>query len=425
MKYLLKTIFLLLLFSPTLFGLESSPLFVSEGYETQKITIGGHLAGLYQWIDLSDCIDGHSDPDEYNNFQIQHARLIINSELGCDWSGNMDVDISGSSGSDCECSSQAKVAIFNMYIQKIFCDSTFRFGYQKVQWGVEQNMPKQNIKAVERSIATNFFTSLGSRAYEGIERNYRYTGESFGGRHTGIFVNGSIEDFKYYASVVNGYSGICGNSTPLNNELGYYLGFAYDFKCECAKFTIGINSGVKPKGTNVNTSPDRTVYGFNPYFLVKYNRLDVLSEFFWASMEDSKITAPIGSACPWGLNIIPSYMLNDCWELVGRFSYVNSDERGLRVQQSFGCTPNTGFIKGTSTPTKVASDVLFEKAYATYLGVNHYMLNKAVRATLGLEQVRYVNRANALSVKNGLSFSGSGNQGAKLNVVRASLQLLF
>ena len=426
-NYLIKCFvsFIYITIVPMLFGVECGPKFISKGCETEKVTVGGHLATVYQWIDLKDCENGDLDPIRYNNFQVQHMRLILNSELGCGWSGNIDVDLSGAVGIDCRCSSQSELAVFNMYIQKVWSDSTWRFGYQKVQWGMEFNTPKQSIKTVERSIATNFFMGLGRRAYGGTERSYQYTGESFGGRHTGIFVSGKLEDVQYYVSIVNGYGGICGNSTFRNNELAYYLGLSYGFDCNGAKVTVGVNSGYMPKGTNVNASPDKKIYGINPYLLVKCNEWDVLSEFFWANLEESKVTTAVGSACPWGVNIIPAYTLNECWELVGRFSYVNSDSRGMTVHQAFGCAPDSGVVKGGSAATEVASDVLFEKAYATYFGINRYMVNKAVRATFGVEQVRFVNRANGASVKDGLLFSDSGNYGAKLNVVRANLQILF
>jgi hypothetical protein len=467
-------------------------LFAARGSETQRITIGGYLQTQYQWIDVNDEVDCNCDPEEYNNFLMSHIRLYMKAELGCGWSAVMNIDFAGKSdqyyssdfclsedpqtttppecpqsvvvapeasedkgGHDlirsCDCKDQCKVFVDKAYIQKVWCDSVWRFGYQKVQWGAEWTTPEPHLKTIERSVATNFFQNLGRRVNAGAHvytdemdlktytiPSWKWVGNKFGQRKVGIYVQGTMCDLHYGAAITNGYDGLCMNSTDTNNSLGYYMNLGYETTfCEF-DLLFGVNAGFQTKGSNAARTVNHNVYGFNPFIYANWNRFSLLGEFFWGSVEDAKVTDVCGDADPWGFNLIPSYMVNDCLELVGRFSYVNSDEMGMTIHNTFGCAPDKGTINYQGTPhvgSKISSNTLFEKVYATYLGVNYYMLNGAVKASLGLEQVKFKNRGiSDNSMTNGedsvvFNRKNSAGQelgkGAKVNAVRAAIQLLF
>lgn len=441
-------------------------MFAAKGCDTQRITIGGHIAAAYQWVDVKDKASNASDPSEYNNFYMKHIRLFVAAELGCGWSGLMNIDFAGASGrtqtftpgtvlagvstleSSCECRDQCRIYVDRAYIQKVWCDTSFRLGYQKVSFGVEENTPDAYLKTINRSVASNFFTNLGHRAFPiptvivndapfcgANVAGLPFGGNRFGGRHVGLYAAGEICDFHWNAAVVNGYQGLCRNSTPFSNDLGFYAGIAYEFGFDCVDMLIGINAGYQKDGATI-TDPDitsgsaRKVYGFNPYLMLNFNCFSLLAEFMWAHVDRGKITSLNSDGDPHGFTILPTYMINDCWELVGRFSYVNSENMGLTINETFGCVPNNGRVTpvpgGASTPSFIGDRVIFDKAYAYYLGVNYYpmgCLNQAVKASLGVEQVEYKNRFQCSPVVG--QFGTFTGPKARVTAVRAQLQLLF
>jgi len=146
-------------------------------------------------------------------------------------------------------------------------------------------------------------------------------------------------------------------------------------------------------------------------------------------------------ADPWGFNAIGSYRLNDCWELAARFAYVNSDEMGMTIGETFGCAPDSGYanVGGNTRSTLIASDTLFEKVYSGYVGINWYLMNETIKISFGLEQVKYKNRFSGTigtdgTFSHGVTLAGntssdgtnvSNNKGTKVNQVRGLIQFLF
>lgn len=458
-------------------------VFVAKGSETRRITIGGHIKTEYQFVDVGDSLrPKRFEPEEYNNFKMKNIRLSVNAELCEGWSGFMNLDFAGDCKTsykralssaqgdnptyatanvtgdgtgqeyldiqdNCTCKSKCCMYVDQAYIQKVWLDATFRFGYQKVNFGAEENTPDEHLKTIERSVATHFFTNLGRRVVAGnttgasntgtandstVPTGVRFTGQRLGGRHTGIYAAGQVGAFHYSGALTSGYQGLCCTNSDLNNSFNAYASMAFEFGIDCVDFLVGVNGAFSDKGTNLNAGRNLNVWAVNPYAFLNYDRLSVMFEAFYGSVQKSVITIAGGDANPWGVNLIPTFMLNDNWELVGRFSFVNSDKMGMTIDESFGCAPDLAFPKSNGNgPTYISSLVVFEKVYSGYIGMNYYMLDGAVKASLGLEQVKYKNRfIGAVNPNNGSAstagtFDTPSSCGAKLNVVRASLQFLF
>lgn len=118
-------------------------------------------------------------------------------------------------------------------------------------------------------------------------------------------------------------------------------------------------------------------------------------------------------------------MLSDCWELVGRLSYLNTNKMGTTIQDSFGAAPDSGDTAehpggNCRDNTFISSEVQFEKATALYVGVNYYTVNQAVKATLGYEYAKF---RNAFIGQIGVG--AFNDQKAIVNAVRAQLQISF
>lgn len=425
-------------------------IFDARGEGTCSITIGGLMKPVFQFVDVSDRKkdDGLREPEEYQNFKLQHMRLLVEAKLGTGWSGVINADFANcgcpqvysrttanieslvpafSLDSSCLCTNKCSFSVDKAYIQKTMMDATFRFGYQKVNFGAEEVTPDEHLKTIYRSVATNFFMNLGLHASAGSTGSYLYSGQRLGGRYTGIFVAGQVSAFHYTGALVNGYRNLCCNSSDFSNTLGGYASLACDFGIDCVDFLGGVNVAFQPKGASRDTAADHSVYGVNPYLFMNYDRLSIMAEVFHGFVQKSKVTSGSGDSTPWGFNLISSFMLNNTFELVGRFSYANSDNLGMTIHNTFGCAPDNPYntvVEGPSNANPISSQTLFEKVYAGYIGFNYYMLSGAVKASLGLEQAKFKNRANTNSVGS-ISFDDIDNAGANVNCVRAALQFLF
>lgn len=462
-------------------------LFTARGCETQRISIGGFVTANYQWVDVRDKTSGpttiltqfdfggHTDPEEFNNFYMKNIRLFIRAELCDNWSGFMSIDFAGrdstryqflaNSGvrgaglidSSFECRDRLPIFIDRAYIQKRWCASTLRVGYQKVNFGAEEVIPDEYLKTIERSVATNFFMNLGHRAVSGQyipgRRNIAFGGNGFAERHVGLYLqDNGCNNFHYSLAIVNGYRGLCRNSTQFNDELGYFVGVSYD-SCMCGTdVVVGLNVGYQPEGGNWTAdsirlcdgcqpanNEDTSVYGFNPYILANWNCFSLLAEMLFGGVQNAQMTNSSADANPWGFNFIPSYMLSDCWELVGRISYLNTNKMGTSIQNAFGAAPDSGNtvnhapVGSCKNDTFISSEVQFEKATALYLGVNYYTVNQSVKATLGYEWVKFKNSFQGVQSNKGDStcnaspfFTGSFvRNSAIVQAVRAQLQIIF
>jgi hypothetical protein len=451
-------------------------LFTARGCETQRISIGGFIAANYQWVDVNDDLIGpsflrndlgrHKDPEEFNNFYMKNIRLFVRAELCDNWTGFMSVDFAGRDStryvfnrnvgtegaqiieSSFECRNRLPIFIDRAYIEKRWCSATFRAGYQKVNFGAEEVIPDEYLKTVERSVATNFFMNLGQRAIGGAYvpgfRRIAFGGSRFADRHVGLYLNGDAcgNNFHYNLAIVNGYQGLCRNSTQFNNRLGYFAGLGYESCCCDVDVLIGLNAGYKQKGGDWTTDlcpPDNTndyhVWGLNPYILANWNCFSLLAEMLYGSVQNAQLTNLEADANPWGFNFIPSYMINDCWEIVGRLSYLNTNKMGTSIQNAFGAAPDSGDVQlagatgcATKNNTFISSEVQFEKVTALYVGVNYYTVNQAVKATLGYEWARFKGAFFGEVGLAGPTTPGIGafnDQKTVVQAVRAQLQLLF
>lgn len=455
-------------------------MFVAKGCETRLVSIGGLVTANYEWRDVKDHTYGptvtdtdlglesfnfgnHEDPDQFSQFYMKHIRLFVRAELCDNWGAFMSVDFAGRDrttyvhrdfagirdervvdirrntiDSDHTCRDRLPIFIDRAYIEKKWCASTLRVGYQKVNFGAEEAIPDEYVKTIHRSVATHYFMNLGHRAVAGQYvpgyRNVEFGGGHFADRHVGIYLSGDACNFHYNLAVVNGDQGLCRRRLcKLNNDLGYFAGLAYE-SCVCdVDILLGINGGYKPDGgsfhrTDALNDGDNSVWGLNPYILANWNCFSFLAEMLYGSVENARLTNLQSDANPWGFNFIPSYMINDCWELVARISYLNTNRMGTSINNTLGATPGCGdtqFHNGTRTRnnTFLSSEPQFNKVTTGYIGINFYTVNHAVKATLGYECAKFKNRFDGPI--GGNTPGQYVHDHVMVNSVGAQLQLLF
>jgi len=449
-------------------------MFGAVGCETRKIIFSGFIQTDYQFIDVQNRTEQFvpvtfmhkkdlkgekiqglvevNDPSEVNNFAMRRVRLTTQAILGDNWSGLIELDFtskdhglrfnSPSTVVDTIITTPNKHGIFGIadaYIEKYCANQFFRAGHRKVRFGYEELIPDYELKNIERSIASQYFS-------EPIQPS-PLSGSPLGfdSRYVGIFWDGFYQGFNYGASLVNGFQGTDSCSDITNNELGIFGGIGYMATFGCLDLEIGVNVGYLPKGNSrtlllPNAAPvgvddgipaplaitdgvgiRASIAGVNPYLSFSWNNafygwIEILAARVQKGQDNGLTTAN-----PIGVTIAPSYMWNDCLELAFRASFLDTDFRGVRISNVIHCAPDTTIFADDVGPF-FAGDV-YNKAREFYIGFNYYWLNRAMMFSAGYEWAQFRDRGISLA---GTPISNSF-QGAKTNVhqVRARLQLVF
>jgi hypothetical protein len=229
----------------------------------------------------------------------------------------------------------------------------------------------------------------------------------------GVAVANGIQNSSGYP----GSTGAVGSATYLGglNRPSFWGYLAYTNKIGDFGYKAGINYGYSEDG-NSQVSQSNSVWGYNPVVTLTYGKsAQIDAEFLQAFMTNGAIntiglTTPTQKASPFGFNITPSYKINDSWELVARYSYLNTNGRGTTIADVVRDGPD---LTGAATP-------VFNDVSQWYFGVNWYLVGNSVKASLGYEFSQFKDRGVAATGAN--SFVGPK---AEVDGVRARLQLLF
>lgn len=416
-------------------------MFGVKGCETDKLVFSGLLAVDSQYIFVDDKSPDHN-PSDVNNARIRFARVRFDAELGEGWSGRIVMDFSGkktkyqyTNTNTVEKQTMTTnwchgiFGLHEAFVQKYCSGNYFQAGFKKVKFGRENIEPAADLKAIERSIANNFFN--------GIEQFNPFSGSPLGvgDRYVGLHMNGQYDHVFYSASLVNGYQCADSCSNETNNELAVFAGIGFETDFNCWDIEIGLNAGHKPKGMRKFRTENPSALGLgeraqltalNPYAVIGWNKWDLMMDFFWAKIEKGQAITNAntpGDATPYGISVMPSYMYDEHWEFVGRFSYIDTDYHGVRISNVVECAPDT-FRANTVNSAFVGGDV-YNIATSLYGGINYYLMNKAIKFSLGYEWTQFKDRAtdtpdNTQPIGN--FFTGDKTV---VHAVRARAQIVF
>jgi len=479
-------------------------MFGAVGCETKKIIFSGLIQTDYQFIVVDDRVPNIADPSEVNNFLMRRVRFGVEADLGNNWRGVIVTDFagkdtqnvytsngdafatnpgitqltfSGSAGginySDAgtvppnaplTMTTDYKHGIFGLYkayIEKYCAGNFFRAGYKKVNFVREENVEDYDLKTIERSVATEFFNGTNASSSTGVASGGPL---DFGERHVGLFVDGMYNNFGYGAALVNGYVGTKACSDPWDNELGIYGNLYYFNEFNCMDIELGVNAGYQPKGNGntlqfnvfgANDTPQPWslnrggIWAVNPYITVNWNGWSLLAEVIGSKVEHGAVDG-ITDAKPIGVNVIPTYMWNDCFEIVFRGSYLDTDYRGVRMSNVVPCAPDTFNLNISNDAgdwITIPGGDLYNRANAWYIGFNYYIANRTVKFSAGYEFIRFKDRHSGLGKQityqgqpqavldpggfgtptsvAGLGIPPHNNSRSCNNIFRARLQLVF
>ncbi len=397
--------------------------------DARAIKIKGGISAWYAWSQadiktntLSMGMRGKL-PSK-NGFDLRYVKFGIEADLGSGWSAEFMTDF-GTEGSDR--SYLDKVVISKRVDWLDIFSGQLDVGLRKVNFGQEQNMNDFGQLAIDRSIATYFFTR--PQANRDLPLGFTQA-KNFGSRAIGVFWDGKILqiDGAYYGlSIVGGNSYEDGLNVLSNeqgdNNLAFYANAGYKNSFTAGEnlflYDLGVNFGYSTGGYAWGLMADsnwenRGIWGFNPYLSLKWEGLTVLGEFFIQNVENGQKTwyyqlGRSATALPIGVNLTAAYKFNigewGHFEPVLRYSWVDTDGYGIS-----GCGYNGDNIRPAAAPNIDC----YRSAQSLYFGANWYFI-PSVKFSLGYEWAYYHDNIDAPydTVK---TYS---------NTVRAQIQVLF
>jgi phosphate-selective porin len=280
------------------------PTFVTaKGKAVTDLKLTGRLQLQY------DNIDGDTDDSAQDGFYFRRIRLGAEAKFFGDYYGQLSLDVGGDSDSDLDLD---KAVIGWKYASF----ANFEGGYTKVPFGLYETTSSARIKTVERSIANRYFV-------EG-------DGLAFGGRHTGLFAEGDFgSGFSYSAAVTSSGPSNDRDDDVIDdrNSLSYFGRLRWESsETDIGQLMVGVDAGLSTDGAgNVGKGGagdgDVMAYGIHAnYSLSDFN---LSGEALFGTTDN--VTATGGDEDAFGFTVIPSYKINDKWEVVGSYSYIETD----------------------------------------------------------------------------------------------------
>jgi hypothetical protein len=422
------------------------PVVSSKSGMAKRINLQGLLQTQFDGISASTTVPHGANVASVDQMYLRRAQIGVIADLGNGWGSDIMADFAATQVAD-----QAKQGLSpqgvpttqaaptgvqylsqNLFERAIITKQvpdwgTAAAGYQKVNFLEEELTPSDQLLAIERSVLTRYFDE-----YYGSPSAYRL---AFAQRHAGLFWKGTnvpgVPGLYYSAAFVNGiqnninFTGVGGlNSFGGWFGLGYknsYSGVGYDFGINTGYSGDGNsdNANLNSAGSTAHTNQRNATWGYNPYLNLTYDAFSLRMEFAQAQFQNGRSTVPLTStaivthgvtsmASPYGFNLIPSYKINDQWELVGRYSFLSTNGRGTNMADVVWNGPNS---PGSTT--------LYDNVWAAYAGVNYYIIGTAVKLSVGYEYADFTGRQIAQGAQH---FTGSGTGES---IIRARLQVAF
>jgi hypothetical protein len=333
--------------------LSSTEVSTAKGKYLKSLTLYGFLQE--QYYNGSTDIDGAVNPNFYTNrFFLRRAYIGFKSQLTENFSSSIFYDFAGAF---------FEQAFIEWKKNDLF---TLDVGQRKVPFAYDETTSSRELKAIERSPITNYFT--------GSNNNRRLGGGSL--RH-GLFAFGTQGDWSYTVAVTNpdraefaagGGTPTAGDqrTTAKANGFAYWGRLGYDKKLKFGKLKLGVETGYLPEqggNTTAKTTGSLSVYG--AYADLQAGNLNVQGAYLWAQDRHAGLNG--SDANPSGYWLQPSYKVGN-WEGVIRYSSVDTDGRGIDIADAVRAAPGSG-----------AMDKLTE----WYFGGTYFFLGNDVKLQAG------------------------------------------
>jgi phosphate-selective porin len=325
------------------------------------------IAGMLhpQWDLLGAEASNGPQPAARNTFLMRRMKLALSGDMGKDWTGLIEGDFAASNTLE-----QGYVAYRGIEATQII------FGHTKVPFLKEELLSDGVIKGVERSASHRALVEQAGRG--------------FGAKNTGLhlktrFANG----FNFAAAVTNtGAKNSAGTAGNVANQLAYYAQAGHRQKIGDGSIEAAVQVGYLP---DLIASGPIAATAAHLYY--ESPRLTLLAECARA-----RFPRPTGVARQFGFTLEPAFRLTGQWELVLRYSAVDSDGIGISPGSLIRNAPATGD---------------FDELQSISIGGNYYFVGNAVKLTFGYEHAKATGRVTGPATEN------------VINGFRSRFQLLF
>jgi len=382
-------------------------VFIKEEGAT-RLTFSGRIQGQWEAAAYSQTTGGvTTEAFDLNNFLMRRLYLGAKADVGQGFSGEIVWDFGANSNTSTGTvrAGAADKAVFTSESQF----GKFDIGYQKVQFGQEENTSSSALYTVERSMVTRYWAE---------SHNGRRLG--FGARHVGLHNSNKVAvgeggpgTFAYGASIVDAIQGY--NTTGVN-DYGYYANASFDWKP--LGLMVGVNYGIAPQGgtlSAVNGDMDM-VEGWNPYLKYVTGNLTLVAEYIVTDVDASSTTiasSGFQDRSPNGYNLTLAYKFSEQLQGVVRYSLLDTDGRGQQVGDGFRDVQTTGLTAAT-----------YDESNSIFIGLNYYFNKMNAKIQAGYEKAKLEGRITGYDAVTGAALVVDGDY-ADADIFRIQAQVLF
>ncbi len=408
-------------------------VFIKEA-GANRLTFSGRIQGQWEMADYTQTAAGvETQAADLNNFMMRRLYLGAKVDVGAGFSGELVWNFGDNSNasSTSTVTSNAVNAGGTPATTTVATSTTVRagaadkavvtfesdlgkfdIGYQKVQFGQEENTSSSGLYTVERSMVTRYWAE---------SNNGRRLG--FGARHVGLHYSNKVVigeggpgTLAYGAAIVDAVQGY--NSTGVN-DYGYYGNVSFDWKP--LGTTIGINYGLTPSAAASSSAVTALngkiamAEGFNPYFKYVTGDLTVVGEYIVTALDASSGTVASATGVdrdPSGYNLTLAYKLSENLEAVARYSALDTDGRGQQA--------GDGFRDVNTSPLTAAT---YDKSNSIFVGLNYYFNKNNAKIQFGYEKAKLEGRISGYGVGGSATVVDADH--ADADIFRLQAQVLF
>lgn len=339
---------------------------VAKGKSDLSIALSGRIQTQYFGAKTTTVNAVTGNPvrlSPVNHFVLRRVYVGVDATLIRNFSASFNYDFSGNSFDKAFLNWSDNVGS-----QQLSVD----LGLRKVNFGYEETLSSGSLDAIERSGVTRYFMEdnngrrLGGGSYRiGLFLDGNKSASS--GKSSGFFYGAAITNPERVTDSAN-------FGTRNTNHFAYWANLGYTGKADGLTYTFGAGAGYLPGQGGVAGSATPTTESADLAVGSLYGSLNVgdfaLKAEFLAgySQNDRKLSGETRDAAPWGVWIQPSYKITGDLELVARYSYLDTDSRGVRVSDGV---------------RSAAASRTFKKLHEFYAGANYYLCGNDVKLQFG------------------------------------------
>jgi hypothetical protein len=302
----------------------------------KKVTITGRFQA--QYVGFGASIDNNPvNPVSTEHFFLRRIYVGVKADFGSGLSGAINYDLANTS---------FDLAVIEWkQSDALILDA----GLKKAPFGYEELTSSGNLRSIERSPITRYIDESNNGRRLGAS-SYR----------TGLFASGSMDGFFYsvaltnperneYSSdgatnaiTVNGLGGVATTGGNTTNTFAYYGTGGYSGKFDGGNYKVGAEGGFLPDqggpAATLGNGNNISLLGF--YADINAGNLNLEGE--WEQAKDDQGAGAGVNASPSGFWIQPAYKITPEFEAVVRYSYVDSDHRGVAISDGIRSAPSGG-----------------------------------------------------------------------------------